>query len=155
RAAPAVFPRGLQAFGRQLGLPLMTHARWIDASSPYRRTYRMSNNVSIDPRFWHDTVRSLQAAGVMTYEQDWLGDPGGAVARNTIHDQNAFMDEMADATRSYGLSLQYCMPSARHYLQSARYDNVYTIRVSEDGFKDGLAPNGAVDDRWTPFLYDS
>ncbi len=155
RAAPAVFPQGLAAFQRQLGLPLITHARWIDPSSPYTRAYEMSGNVSIDPRFWHDTAAYLQKGGVATYEQDWLGDPTGAVARNTIHDQTAFMDEMAAAMGARGLSIQYCMPAARHYLQSARYDNVDTIRVSEDGFKDGLAANGAVDDKWTPFLYDS
>jgi len=155
RAAPAVFPQGLRALRRQLGLPLITHARWIDPGSPYTREYRMSGNVSIDPRFWADTIGAIHSAGVTTYEQDWLGDPAGAVALNTIHDQNAFMDEMAAAARRYGLSLQYCMPSARHYLQSARYDNVYTMRVSEDGFKDGLAPNGTVDDKWTPFLYDA
>jgi len=155
RAAPAVFPQGLVAFQRQLGLPLIAHARWIDPSSPYTRAYEMSGNVSIDPRFWHDTAAYLQAGGVATYEQDWLGDPTGAVARNTIHDQTAFMDEMASAMSARGLSIQYCMPAARHYLQSARYDNVDTIRVSEDGFKDGLAANGAVDDKWTPFLYDS
>jgi len=155
RAAPAVFPQGLRALRRQLGLPLITHARWIDSGSPYTREYRMSGNVSIDPRFWTDTIGAVAAAGVTTYEQDWLGDPAGAVALNTIHDQNAFMDEMAAATRRDGLSIQYCMPSARHYLQSARYGNVYTMRVSEDGFKDGLAPNGTVDDKWTPFLYDA
>jgi len=155
RAAPAVFPQGLPAFQRQLGLPLITHARWIDPSSPYTRAYAMSGNVSIDPRFWRDTAAYLQAGGVATYEQDWLGDPTGAVARNTIHDQTAFMDEMAAAMGARGLSIQYCMPAARHYLQSARYNNVDTIRVSEDGFKDGLAANGAVDDKWTPFLYDS
>ena len=155
RAAPAVFPQGLRAFQRRLGLPLVTHARWIDPSSPYRREFKMSNTVSVDPRFWNDTIGYLRAAGVSTYEQDWLGDPTGAVAANTIRDQNAFMDGMAAAMLKAGLSMQYCMPSARHYLQSARYGNVYTMRVSEDGFKDGLAPNGAVDDKWTPFLYDA
>ena len=155
RAAPAVFPQGLAAFQRQLGLPLITHARWIDPSSPYTRAYKMSGNVSIDPRFWHDIAAYLQTGGATTYEQDWLGDPTGAVARNTIHDQTAFMDEMAAAMGARGLSIQYCMPAARHYLQSARYNNVDTIRVSEDGFKDGLAANGVVDDKWTPFLYDS
>ena len=30
----ALFPNGLQAFQQQLGLPLVTHARWIDTSSP-------------------------------------------------------------------------------------------------------------------------
>ena len=47
RVAPALFPRGLRAFQRRLGLPLITHARWIDAHSPYRRRYAMSRNVSM------------------------------------------------------------------------------------------------------------
>jgi hypothetical protein len=141
-AAPALFPLGLRAFQRRLGLPLITHARWIDAHSPYRRRYAMSNNVSIDPRFWAAIAGYLKKGGVRTYEQDWLSRP--ATAANTIAAQNAFMDGMARATSRNGLSMQYCLPQPRHYLQSTRYDNLYTMRVSNDRF----GPS-----RWTQFLY--
>jgi hypothetical protein len=141
-AAPALFPQGLGAFQRRLGLPLITHARWIDAHSPYRRRYAMSNNVSIDPRFWDSIARYLKNGGVRTYEQDWLSRP--ATAANTIAAQDAFMDGMARATSRNGLSMQYCLPQPRHYLQSTRYDNLYTMRVSNDRF----GPS-----RWTQFLY--
>ena len=54
RRTPTSFPRGLPAFRDALGLPLLTHARWIDEKSPYRKQYRMSNNVVIDPPYWDD-----------------------------------------------------------------------------------------------------
>jgi hypothetical protein len=67
-AAPALFPNGLHAFQHQLGLPLVTHSRWIDTSSPYRKEYAMSNNVSIDPRYWNMIGPYLHNRGAITYE---------------------------------------------------------------------------------------
>jgi hypothetical protein len=150
-AAPAVFPNGLAALQAQLQLPLITHARWVDAKSPYFTVqhFAKSGNVSTDPRFWSTILDPLARAGVVTYEQDWLADPTGATAAytsgaETIRDQQAFMDEMAAAAARNGLSLQYCMPAARHVLQSVMYPNALTIRVSPDGFKSA---------RWDQALY--
>ena len=44
------------------------------------------------------------------------------------------------------LTMQYCMASARHYLQSSKYSNLTTIRTSGDRLQR---------DRWTDFLYAS
>ena len=44
------------------------------------------------------------------------------------------------------LTMQYCMASARHYLQSSKYSNLTTIRTSADHLQR---------DRWTDFLYAS
>jgi hypothetical protein len=144
-AAPAVFPDGLGAFQQALGLPIMTHARWIDPSSPYVAQYKMSNHVSIDPAFWSTITDYIQKAGTITYEQDWLNQ--NALPRtDNLTDQDAFMDNMAKATNARGLSLQYCMPLPRHYLQGAMYDNLLSMRVSEDHFMRA---------RWTDFLYGS
>ena len=74
RAAPEVFPDELGGFQQQVGLPLVTHARWIDKASPLRSQYAISGNVITDPAYWDDTMRYLRASGVVTYEQDWLGD---------------------------------------------------------------------------------
>jgi hypothetical protein len=66
-----LFARGLQSFQQELGIPLVTHPRWIDPGSPYRRQYRMSNNVITDPLYWDTIAEYLRESGVVTYEQDW------------------------------------------------------------------------------------
>ena len=142
--APELFGEGLGAFQRRLGLPLMTHARWIDPASPYRSTYAMSGNVVTDPRYWDDRLAALASAGVVAYEQDWLG--AQAQPAYNLSDPRQFLDNMAAAAATNGLSLQYCMPLPRHYLQSALYSNVTSIRVSDDRFERG---------KWDAALYDA
>jgi len=143
-AHPALFPNGLGGFQKDLGLPLITHARWIDSKSPYRQKYKMSNNVIVDPAYWMSVGNYLRDAGVFAYEQDWLDEQ--ATANYTIDDQNAFMDDMALLGEKFGLSMQYCMATPRHFLQSTKYDTLTTIRVSEDRF---------TRDKWDQFFYSS
>jgi hypothetical protein len=139
-----LFPDGLKAFQQELGIPLVTHSRWIDPKSPYRSRYRMSGNVVVDPVYWGTVASYLHDADVLTYEQDWLNER--ARTAFNLHDPAAFMDEMAQALKEQKLTIQYCMPLPRHYLQSTRYDNVTTIRTSDDRFGR---------DKWDEFLYDS
>ncbi|HEY1354666.1 MAG TPA: hypothetical protein VGF67_34070 [Ktedonobacteraceae bacterium] len=143
-ADPTLFPAGLAAFARQLGLPLMVHARWIDPASPYRARYKMSGNVSVDPRYWQSIMSYLRQSGVIAYEQDWLSAQA-QTALNLV-DPDAFLSDMAGAAKTADLTLQYCMPTPGDYLQSALYSNVLTIRVSADRFARA---------RWDDFLYDS
>jgi hypothetical protein len=143
-AHPQIFPKGLAAFQKDLGLPLITHARWIDAKSPYRQQYKMSNNVITDPAYWTSVGNYLRDAGVFGYEQDWLDVQ--ATADYKLDDQNAFMDNMAMLGNRFELSLQYCMATPRHFLQTSKYDNLTTIRVSEDNF---------TSDKWDQFFYSS
>ena len=139
-----LFPDGLKAFQQRLGIPLVTHSRWIDPASPYHSRYRMSGNVVVDPVYWGTVASYLHDADVLTYEQDWL-DERARTAFN-LQDPGAFMDEMAQAMKEQKLTIQYCMPLPRHYLQSTRYENVTTIRTSGDRFGR---------DKWNEFLYDS
>jgi hypothetical protein len=143
-AHPDIFPRGLGGFQKDLGLPLITHARWIDAKSPYRQQYKMSNDVIIDPAYWLTVGTNLRDWGVFGYEQDWLDER--ATASYNIEDQNAFMDNMGRMSEMFGLSMQYCMATPRHFLQSTKYDNLTTVRVSEDVFNR---------DKWDQFFYSS
>ena len=144
RAAPDLFPDGLAAFATRLGLPLVTHARWIDPASPYRLRYTMSGNVITDPRFWDSSMSYLKEAGVVTYEQDWMSLY--AQPQYNLTDPNAFLGNMARAAVANGLTMQYCMPLPRDYLQSTLYQNLVTTRVSDDRFDRS---------RWDAFLYDS
>jgi hypothetical protein len=144
RAAPDLFPEGLQSFQQQVGLPLVTHARWIDPASPYRGEFSFSGNVMTDLAYWSDLMSYLHSGGVVTYEQDWLG----AQAQPT-YDLSAprqFMGNMASAAQQQGLTLQYCMPLPRHVLQTVEYGNVTSMRVSDDRFDRN---------RWDTFLYTS
>jgi hypothetical protein len=143
-AHPDIFPQGLTAFQHDLGLPLITHARWIDAKSPYRQQYKMSNNVIIDPAYWTMIGTKLRDSGVFAYEQDWLDVQ--ATASYAMDDQNAFMDNMSILGQKFGLSMQYCMATPRHFLQSSKYESLTTIRVSEDAFDP---------DKWDQFFYST
>jgi hypothetical protein len=143
QAAKDLFPEGLSVFQRRINLPLIAHNRWIDARSPYRRRYKMSGNVSTDPRLWAQWMHFLRAAGVRMYEQDWLAGP--AVAGRDLYSGEAFMDAMADATRKAAIVLQYCMPLPRHFLQGTHYSNLLTIRTSGDRFNK---------EHWKPFLFN-
>jgi hypothetical protein len=143
-AAPALFPDSLSGFQRSLGVPLITHARWIDPSSPYHQIYKMSGNVVTDPQYWNTTATYLASSGVATYEQDWLDDK--AHTDFNLTDPDLFLDNMATALAQRGLTVQYCMASPRHFLQSVKHNNVTTIRTSADRF---------VPARWTNFLYTS
>jgi hypothetical protein len=133
QAHPELFPNGLASFRERLGMPLVTHARWIDAKSPYRSKYTISNNVAVDAQYWKDTAAYLKQSGVTTYEQDWLDDR--ATANFTLADQDAFMDNMANALAANGITMQYCMPTPRHVLQGSKYSNLTSIRMSDDHFE--------------------
>lgn len=143
-AAPALFPDSLSSFQRNLGVPLITHARWVDPSSPYHQMYKMSGNVVTDAVYWNFTAGYLANSGVLTYEQDWLDDK--AHTDFNLTDPDLFLDNMAVALAQRGLTVQYCMASPRHFLHSVKHSNITTIRTSEDRF-------GAA--RWTNFLYTS
>jgi hypothetical protein len=143
-AATPPFSAGLTRFQKNLGVPLTTHARWIDTASPYRKTYQMSGNVVIDPTYWDSVADYLANAGVATFEQDWLND--NAQPAFNLTDNEAFLSNMAASMARRGITMQYCMASPRHFLQSAKYSNLTTIRTSADRL---------ARDKWTDFLYTS
>ena len=144
QADAALFPKGLAAFQQNLGVPLITHARWIDQTSPLRNVYKVSGNVAIDPQYWKDYAAYMAASGVDTLEQDWL-DQRAATAFN-LTDPYLFLDNMASALGAAGRSIVYCMPLSTHIMQSSNYNNVVAVRVSPDGF---------IRDRWDTLLFDS
>ena len=148
---PLLFPTGIANLNTRLGVPYITHNRWIggsvagDVTSPYRSQYTMSNGVSIDPAFWNKIIGDIASWGVKTYEQDWLNV--NASASNTLGHGEKFMDEMARATNANGLTLQYCMGTPRHYLQASKYGHVTTLRSCGDKF--------SMPDDWGSHLYCS
>lgn len=145
-ADPALFRDGLGAFQRSTGLPLITHNRWIDPASPYHERYRISGVAALDAGWWRHIIDAVADAGVVAYEQDWLNViyAHSPELATTPGAGDAFTGGMARAAAGRGLSLQYCMALPRFFLQGARYDNLTTIRVSDDRFDRK---------RWDAFLY--
>ena len=148
QAHPTVFPEGLAAFQKKVGLPLITHNRWIDPKSPYHEHYDISGLAAVDPKFWQEIMGYTSSANVVTYEQDWLSviykySPAIGTALTA---GDAFTDGMARAAQEKGMSLQYCMALPRLFLQGARYSNLTTIRTSDDRFTRS---------KWDAFLYTS
>jgi hypothetical protein len=144
-ADPTLFPTGLASFQQQLGgLPLITHARWIDPASPYQSEYAMSADVSVDPNYWAGIMGYIQNSGVVTYEQDWMNQM--AAPEMNLTNPPAFMNDMAAAAATNGLNMQYCMPTPKIYLQGSLYNNLLTMRVCPDIFQRS---------HWDEFLYDS
>ncbi len=139
-----LFGSSLSNFQQSIGIPLLTHARWIDPSSPYRQQYTISGNVSTDPSYWSMVAGYLKNAGVTTYEQDWLSSQAQTAVNLT--DEDLFLGGMASAMAQANLTMQYCMPTTRHVMQSSKYSNLTTIRGANDRFNP---------DKWTPFLYSS
>jgi hypothetical protein len=147
-AHPALFPRGLAAFQQAIGLPLITHGRWIAPGSPYHSDYRIVGVAPVDRRWWQDIMGYLASAHVVTYEQDWLNFlyEGSPDLARSLDAGDAFSDEMARAAEQRGLTMQYSMALPRQMLQGARYANLTTVRVSQDRMKPS---------RWDAFLYTS
>jgi hypothetical protein len=148
KAHPFVFPEGLAAFDKKIGLPLVTHNRWIDPTSPYVQHYKISGVAAVDPKWWDDIASYLKESGIATYEQDWLDRIyiySPAFSREAGVGE-AFLDNMSRACRERGITMQYCMPLPCHFLQGSRYSNLTTIRTSGDRFNK---------DRWNDFLYTS
>lgn len=148
KAHKDLFPDGLAAFQQSIGLPLITHGRWIDPASSYHERYKISGVAVVDPRWWDDIAACLKSSGVITYEQDWCDrifsySPEFS-SRAGVGE--AFLDNMARACKAQGITMQYCMPYACYYLQGCRYENLTTIRTCTDRFN----PN-----RWNDFLYVS
>ncbi|MBB3188091.1 hypothetical protein [Microbacter margulisiae] len=136
-ADPFLFPHGLSAFQKALGLPLVTHNRWIDPRSPYHLHYTISGYAAIDPQYWKDRMGYLKQAGVICYEQDWLNyiyDKSPEMI-STLSVGNRFTDNMAHAAQNDGITLQYCMAMPRFFLQGVQYNNLTTIRTSNDRFE--------------------
>jgi hypothetical protein len=148
RADPFLFPNGLKAFQQKLGLPLVTHNRWVDPTSPYRKMYKISGFAAVDPAYWKEIMGYIKSAGVVCYEQDWLNfiyNKSPQMA-STLSVGNAFTDGMAHAAKAAGIDLQYCMAMPRFFMQGLKYDNLTTIRTSDDRFE----PR-----KWMSFIFTS
>jgi hypothetical protein len=148
KAHTNLFPNGLDSFQKSIGLPLVTHNRWIDPASPYHQHYQISGIAAVDPKWWDDIAGYLKTSGIVTYEQDWLDriyKYSPAFSRD-LGTGEAFLDNLARACKEQGVTVQYCMPYPCYFLQGSHYENLTTIRTSGDRFNTN---------KWNDFLYTS
>ncbi len=147
-ADTSLFPNGLAAFQQQLGLPLVTHNRWIDPASPYHKRFKISGIGAVDPGYWKEIMGYLKSSGVAVYEQDWINYiyTNNPEMKSDISVGNAFTDHMAKAAQDVGINLQYCMGLPRYFMQGVKYNNLTTIRTAGDRF---------MPKRWMYFLFSA
>ena len=148
KADTFLFPNGLAAFQKKLGLPLVTHNRWIDPASPYHNRFKISGIGAIDPGYWKEIMGYLKSSGVAVYEQDWINYiyTNNPEMKSDINVANAFTDHMAKAAQDAGINMQYCMGLPRYFMQGVKYNNLTTIRTAGDRF---------MPKRWMYFLFTS
>ena len=117
KAHPYLFPNGLDAFQKTIGLPLITHNRWIDPASPYHQQYRISGIAAVDPKWWDHIADYMKASGIVTYEQDWLDRiyTYSPAFSSNVDTGEAFLDNMARACKEKDITVQYCMPYACYF----------------------------------------
>jgi len=147
-ADASLFPEGLDTFQKSIGLPLVTHNRWIDPASPYHQEYKISGIAAVDPKWWDHIASYLKTSGIVTYEQDWLDriyTYSPAFSSNPEIGED-FLDDMARACGQQGITMQYCMPYPCYFLEGSHYENLTTIRTSGDRFNTN---------HWNDFLYTS
>ena len=148
KAHTDLFPNGLDAFQKTIGLPLITHNRWIDPASPYHQQYKISGIAAVDPKWWDRIADYMKTSGIVTYEQDWLDRiyTYSPAFSSDVGTGEAFLDNMARACKEQGITVQYCMPYPCYFMQGSRYENLTTIRTSGDRFNTN---------HWNDFLYTS
>ena len=151
-----MFPEGLDAFQKQLGLPLVAHNRYVSDESPYCEKYkcvyhngdRRRGAYPADPKFWDEIMDNAVRYGVKVYEQDWLYTHMDMIPwmREGIHNAESWYDAMANAAEKRGLTMQLCMASPEFLMQALKHPNETHVRTSHD-YKGGIAKAFF----WVPF----
>jgi hypothetical protein len=136
QASPEVFPSGLNGFYQKMGIPLVTHHRWYEAScSPIAQRYGLSGGLPIKYDAWKEIIYGVGDSGVVTFEQDWL-DVNARVGQH-IGDFDSAMGNMARACAEKKMTVQYCMAPPMNYMQAMKLSNVTTMRTTDDGYTQG------------------
>jgi hypothetical protein len=154
QASPQVFPSGLNGFYKKLGIPLVTHHRWYEAScSPIAKTYGLSKGLPTKYAAWKEIAYGVGDSGVVTFEQDWLN--GNAQVAQRIGDFDSAMGNMALACAEKKMTVQYCMAPPTYWMQAMKLSNVTTIRTVDDGYEQYRWNDHIVNSRfaWSAGMY--
>ncbi|KAA0148739.1 hypothetical protein FNF29_06521 [Cafeteria roenbergensis] len=139
---PSVFPYGLEAVHKEIGMPFVAHNRYWDAHNVYATQNGGSYQFIVEERlaipteeqFWVDLFQNGTKWGLAVYEQDWL--------HNEFEELNATLTsatlgrewllQMGRGAEAAEITIQYCMPYPRHVLQSVEVPAVTQSRASDD-----------------------
>lgn len=144
-ADASIFPGGMAAAFEATGWFVMAHNRWWDPDNVYARTnggqyeFSIDNTrggaVPLEQQFWDDLLANTAKWGLRVYEQDWLFNEFAEKVSGLQQDPNLarrWLLQMGRGAAKHGLSIQYCMPYARHLLQSLEVPAVTQARASDD-----------------------
>ena len=156
-AMPSVFPRGIEYVSNITGWPIVAHNRYWSNNTDYAKQNGGNFNFIVDEggfalpddsEFWRYLLStSRDQWNLWVYEQDWL-DSEFSNLRELEADLNlgqTWLQQMGEAAKELGLTIQYCMAWPRHVLQSVMIPAVTQIRVSDD-YRPGNPPQWMVGD---------
>lgn len=135
---PELFPDGLKAFQKALGLPLIAHNRWFAKSNAYRDRYDFVESATMafptSGEVFQEFMDDASSWGVVTYEQDWLQNQWNGVPwlRQRAERAEQWMSWMSDAAMVHNMTMQICMPGPAHLLDAVDRHAVTTVRTSVD-----------------------
>ncbi|KAJ8044597.1 hypothetical protein HOLleu_07382 [Holothuria leucospilota] len=142
-AMPSIFPHGLGYLNKQLDIPLAAHNRYWSSSTDYAKQNGGKWNFIVekekaiphDKDFWDYLLRSSKDEwGLTLYEQDWLNvefEELNCTLENVTVARKWLMD-MGHAAMVNDMTIQYCMPMARHLLQTVEIPHMNQARASGD-----------------------
>ena len=141
-AMPSIFPDGMLALQKSLGVPFQLHNRFWAPDNTYSTrnggAYPFITDilkaVPISQQFWDDLMRNASLNGMIVYEQDWLyNELEGVTALHSYPGlAEMWLEQMAQGALKNQITIQYCMPYMRHLLQSLAFPAVTQARASDD-----------------------
>ncbi len=135
---PDVFPQGLASFRERIDLPLIAHNKWFAQTTPYREHYEFVDGnglcVPTGRGVYDEFVAQARSWGIVTYEQDWLVTQylGTPWLLESVDHADTWMTNLHGAVADGGLTMQLCMASAGHLMDTLDRPAVTTVRTSVD-----------------------
>jgi hypothetical protein len=143
-ALPEVYPHGLHNIWEKTGWKVQGHNRYWSPKTPYAKQNGGSYNfiveaesgkaIPVDQQFWDDLMANSTRWGLTMYEQDWLHNEfeGLNATLSSATLAREWLLQMGRGASKNGVTIQYCMPYARHVLQSVEVPAVTNFRASDD-----------------------
>ncbi|XP_071834017.1 uncharacterized protein [Apostichopus japonicus] len=141
-AMPLVFPNGLKTFQKEVGYSFHAHNRWWSPDTDYAKQnggkyefiVETGKALPQDKDFWDYLMSSSKEWGLFLYEQDWLNQQFESMdaTLENITVGRTWMMGIAYGAMKNDMYLQFCMPMARHLLQSVEIPQLTQARASGD-----------------------
>ncbi len=135
---PEAFPRGLEKFRQDLGLPLIAHSRWFAPDHGYLGEYQFVPGermaLPVERRFYDHLLGNARQWGIETFEQDWLTTQYWGVRwlRSGLDHADHWVKIMDDAAADSGRTMQICMAHGGFLMDAVNRRSWTTMRTSID-----------------------